>query len=204
LRDGARAIRAFCRPYPVRVVGTPADIQFNIGKASLKVKIRVTPADAPQTRRIEEEGDGMSKGREGESMLPTEIFIPLVHFASDECVERSIAVRDPDPEDSEARSGSSATLPVTTSKSLAVGKGEMIETDGYALQVKVSEGRVEMDESEQMLRWFYDVPVSGEKEVTIEVVRVGGAIDWTRFTPKAKRGRVRWVERLCGEGCLVM
>ncbi|KAF8129350.1 glycoside hydrolase family 5 protein [Boletus edulis] len=211
LRDGARAIRAFCRPYPVRVVGTPADIQFNIGKASLKVKVRVTPADAPQTEMMtEEEGEGRSKGREGESMLPTEIFIPLVHFASDECVERSIAVRDRDQEDSEeasqprSGSGSTATLPVTTSKSLAAGKGETIETDGYALQVKVSEGRVEMDESEQMLRWFYDVPVSGEKEVTIEVVRVGGAIDWASFTPSVKRGRLRWVERLCREGCLIM
>ncbi|KAG6375742.1 hypothetical protein JVT61DRAFT_2588 [Boletus reticuloceps] len=54
LRDGARAIRAFCRPYPVRVVGTPADIQFNIGKASLKVKVRVTSCRCTSNR----DGDG--------------------------------------------------------------------------------------------------------------------------------------------------
>jgi hypothetical protein len=41
LRDGARAIRAFCRPYPVKVVGVPVDI--DIGKTSLRVKVRVTP-----------------------------------------------------------------------------------------------------------------------------------------------------------------
>jgi hypothetical protein len=219
LRDGARAIRAFCRPYPVKVVGVPVDIQFDIGKASLKVKVRVTPGDAPQTvTETEGEGEGLDKDRGDESVLPTEIFIPLVHFASDGCVERSVAVWDREqPEDSEvfearSGSGSTVTLPLTTSKSLVAGKGETIETEGYAMLVKVSEGWVEMDESEQMLRWYYAVPVSGGKEVSIEVTRVGGAIDWARVTRMArtggarsgKRGVVKWIQRLCPEGCLIM
>lgn len=226
LRDGARATRAFCRPYPVKAVGTPLDVQFDIGKASLKVKIRVTPADAPQvetglgTETEGEEGPSLDKDGEGdgdgESALPTEIFIPLVHFASDGCVERSVGVEGREQrvdgedldvsESSRSRSGSMVTLPLTMSKSLASGKGE-IQTDGYAVQVKVSEGRVEVDESEQILRWFYAVPVMGEKEVSIEVKRVGGAIDWVRVTRNAgmgKRGAVGLVERLCGKGCLIM
>lgn len=220
LRDGARAIRAFCRPYPVKVVGMPKDIQFDIGKASLKVKVRVTPGDAPQTETAtKREEEGLDKDGGVESLLPTEIFIPLVHFASDGCVERSVAVWDREQladleEVREARSGngSTVTLPLTASKSLVAGKGETIETEGYAVLVKVSEGWVEIDESEQMLRWFYAVPVSGAKEVTIEVTRVGGAIDWARVTRRArtggvrsgKRGVVGWVEKLCQEGCLIM
>ena len=217
LRDGARAIRAFCRPYPVKVVGTPVDIQFDIGKASLKVKVRVAPGDSLQMV-TEGKGEGLDKDRGDESVLPTEIFIPLVHFASDGCVERSVAGLDReqlvDSEDSEVSepgsgSGSTATLLLTTSKLLVAGKGETIETEGYAVLVKASEGRVELDESEQMLRWFYAVPVSGKKEVSIEVTRVGGAIDWARVTKRAtggsrKRGVAGWVQRLCPEGCLIM
>jgi len=217
LRDGARAIRAFCRPYPVKIIGTPVDIQFDIGKASLKVKVRVTPGDAPQTMtEAEGEGEGLDKDGGDESVLPTEIFIPLVHFASDDCVDRSVAVWDreqpADSEDSEVSEptngrGSTVTLLLTTPKSLE-GSKEIIETNGYAVEVKVSEGRVEMDESEQMLRWFYAVPVSGEKEVSIEVKRVGGAINWARTTRRArtggKRGVVGWVERLCPDGCVIM
>ncbi|KAG8219159.1 glycoside hydrolase [Butyriboletus roseoflavus] len=221
LRDGARAIRAFCRPYPVKVVGTPVDIQFDIRKASLKVKVRVTPADAPQTETEGEGGEGLVKDEDNkhESMLPTEIFIPLVHFASDECVERSVAVRareeraELDPDAVRSGSRSTDTLPLATSTLLGSGR-EKIETDGYAMEVRVSEGRVEMDDGEQMLRWFYDVPVGGEKEVSIEVTRVGGAIDWARVTRRAaraggggstrKRGITKWVERLCAGGCLIM
>lgn len=226
LRDGARAIRAFCRPYPAKVVGTPVDIQFDIKKASLKVKIRVTPEDASHARTVtdgEGEGEGSAKDEHGESggVLPTEIFIPLVHFASEGCVERSVSVReraqwdeseDGEVEVSEGRSGASTdTLPFT-SRSLGSGKGERIETEGYAVEVKVSEGRVELDEGEQTLRWFYGVPVSGEKEVSIEVTRVGGAIDWVGVTPRAgaggargrKRGVAEWVEKLLRQECLIM
>ncbi|KAH0830099.1 glycoside hydrolase family 5 protein [Lanmaoa asiatica] len=208
LRDGARAIRAFCRPYPVKVVGTPVDIQFDIGKASLKVKVRVTPADAPQrVTAIEGKSEGL------ESALPTEIFIPLVHFASEACVEQSVVVRkyeqQAESEDDEGDVevvkggcgwGSTDTLSLTSE--------ETIQTDGYAVRVQVSEGRVEMDEGEQMLRWFYSLPVSGEKEVSIKVSRVGGAIDWARAgmaggVRSGKPGVVEWVERLCG-GCVIV
>ena len=192
LRDGARAIRAFCRPYPVKVVGFPADIQFDIGKVSFKVKVRVTAADAPHLE-LAVGGKGESLATDGgESMPPTEIFIPLVHFASDDCVNRSDTLRDRDPEDAEkAAEASGIGLTDTLYPTFLARKEGTIESEGYALQVKVSEGRVEIDESEQLLRWFYAVPVSGEKELSIELTRVGGAINWPRVTRRARMGGVQ-------------
>jgi hypothetical protein len=39
-----------------------------------------------------------------------------------------------------------------------------------------------MDKGEQISRWYYAIPVNRrEKEVTIEVARVGRAIDWFKF-----------------------
>ncbi len=47
LTDGARAVRAFVRPFPVAVVGLPSDIQFDIKKAEFKLTVRVRPEDRP-------------------------------------------------------------------------------------------------------------------------------------------------------------
>lgn len=57
LRDGAHAIRTFCRLYLVKVAGTPVVIQFEIGEASLKIKVRVTP-DMHHRQRWREFGQG--------------------------------------------------------------------------------------------------------------------------------------------------
>ncbi|KAG9317964.1 glycoside hydrolase family 5 protein [Chiua virens] len=200
------SVRAFCRPYPVKVVGTPVDIQFDIRKASLKIKVHVTPADLRRETtatggRAGEEGSSRDKGvnaRE-ESALPTEIFIPLVHFASEGCVERSVADQEHGQRlysensdgvanvcETKSRNGSMVTLTSTGSKSPASGKVELIDTDGYTVQVKVSEGRVEIDEKEQRLRWYYAVPASGKKDLSIEVKRVRGAIDWDAVTRRSR------------------
>lgn len=219
LCDGARAVRAFCRPYPIRVVGTPVDVEFDVAKASLKVKVRVTPEDALQIDAEEEEqgegvGSRLDKDADGdrECELPTEIFVPLVQFASDGCIERAVEARKCEQQvdgeyldvpEGRSRSGSSATLPLTMPGSLASGKG-LIETDGYALEVKVSEGRVELDENEQLLRWFYVVPFTDDKEVSIEIKRVGGAINWDADTRRTRAKRwPGWLDR-CLDGCLVM
>ena len=92
--DGARAVRAFCRPFPVRTVGVPSDIEFDIGRASLKVVVRVGTEDKPWDMDMEDVGadsDGDAEEKPG-SLVPTEIFLPLVHFASEACVERAIAL----------------------------------------------------------------------------------------------------------------
>ncbi|KAH7890152.1 glycoside hydrolase family 5 protein [Phlebopus sp. FC_14] len=235
LRNGARAVRAFCRPWPVKIVGTPVEIKFDIKKASLKIVIRVGPGDAP---RVDDEDDTnvvLGKDQQ-ESALPTEIFLPLVHFASDECVVRSRVplqgrrlrsdAEDDTSNGSASTSGSttprdhtssSVTLPLTTSTKS--GDSTAIKTDSYDVSVKLSEGRLEMCEGEQMLRWFYSLPSADEKEkeVWIELKRAGGAIKYAHAgmgEKKARDGCAGWLDGIfpgivdedgfCPENCRVM
>ncbi|KIJ10826.1 glycoside hydrolase family 5 protein [Paxillus involutus ATCC 200175] len=226
LRDGARAVRAFCRPYPVKMVGTPVDIQFDIGKASFKVTIRVTPADAPQMDEGSEEFAGSSStAKDDESPLPTEIFLPIVHFASDECVTRSLVplserAEEVDLEDGPGpgsastsgtttpctSTGSTLTLPLTTSSKSNKGDSTVLKTETYDVEVKTSEGRLELCEGEQMLKWFYALPFGEQKdkEVWIEITRSGGAIKWTKSAPgastrKPREGCAEWLRTICGD-----
>ncbi|GLB35626.1 putative cellulase (glycosyl hydrolase family 5) [Lyophyllum shimeji] len=76
LTDGARAVRAFCRPWPHKIVGVPVDMSFEIGKAHFKLVVRVSAEDA--LVGVVEDEDEKRKG-EG---LATEIYVPIVHFAA--------------------------------------------------------------------------------------------------------------------------
>ncbi|KAG9025671.1 hypothetical protein FRB95_009916 [Tulasnella sp. JGI-2019a] len=77
LVDGARAIYAFCRPYPVRTVGRPQSIMYDIHKARFTLFITVESTDVPP------KGEGRKGNGHGRSQhLPTEIYIPLTTFAS--------------------------------------------------------------------------------------------------------------------------
>lgn len=79
LVDGARAIYAFCRPYPVKTVGRPQSINYDIRNARFTLTISVDSSDAPIISA--EEGDPSST-TEAEGSLPTEVYIPLTTFAS--------------------------------------------------------------------------------------------------------------------------
>jgi hypothetical protein len=214
------------------MVGTPINIQFDIGKASLKVTIRVTATDVAQLDEKDEAFVSSSKkAQDEEYSLPTEIFLPLIHFASDECVRQSLIPFgeheqqfDSDEElgagsDTSGMStpspytASTATLPLTISPKSDKGDSTVIQTKAYDFGVKVSEGRVELYECEQTLRWFYAVP-SGEekeKEVSIEITRSGGAIKWAKSTRgassarKVREGCAGWLEESwCSEACSIM
>lgn len=71
LTDGARAVSAFARPYPQATVGRPKTIDFDIGKAEFTYTVIVNGCDVPD-RKVDE------------AYVPqvTEIYLPLVHFAS--------------------------------------------------------------------------------------------------------------------------
>ncbi|KAI9607596.1 hypothetical protein KEM48_003505 [Puccinia striiformis f. sp. tritici PST-130] len=69
LNDGARALPAFCRPFPVATVGIPTYFNFDIHTASFELTVEVDT----------EKDSGSEWGNEE---LPTEIYVPAVHFGS--------------------------------------------------------------------------------------------------------------------------
>ncbi|KAF8959759.1 glycoside hydrolase family 5 protein [Flammula alnicola] len=78
LTHGARAVRAFARPWPVKVVGRAKDVRFDIGKGSFKLVVSVGWEDRIQN------GSEDSDEREP---LGTEVYIPLVHYAHPRLLE---------------------------------------------------------------------------------------------------------------------
>ena len=158
LTDGARAPKAFVRPFPAAIVGVPTDIQFDISKAEFKLTVRVRPEDAPSASRLGRPAPG---GGADEAELPTEIFVPLVHYASDKVLDGELQTAPASPV--------SPAGPLDPIRALASGSPLL------ALQVDVSVGRWEADG--QTLKWWYPVPASGPpREYTIVIRRAGGAI----------------------------
>jgi hypothetical protein len=100
LSDGARAVKAFNRPYPVKTVGKPKTFSFDLNKATFRLSITVTHEDRPNEQglgrrrkpkrrsaedtakpgQLEEEEEDREEEEDDEA-LGTEIYIPLIHFA---------------------------------------------------------------------------------------------------------------------------
>jgi len=118
LTNGARAVQAFARPWPTKVVGKPVDIAFDVGKGVFrlevevrkgdgvllgrsgvgkrgkkggKVDVRVVPVDDLSDEGVEAEERKRVEEREQEDEegLATEIYIPLVHYAHPKILEDS-------------------------------------------------------------------------------------------------------------------
>src|SRR6266702_547525 len=202
LTDGARAVKAFSRPYPIATVGIPINIEFNIAKAEFRLVVRVRAEDAPvalpsapTTRPGTPSSSSYSTYDDPKvEPPPTEIFLPIVHFAADRTVgplmyksrQREDMCSDADEEP--ARSRSSETLrglPPVPYPPRAL-------RNGLAAAVFVSAGRGELDGT--TLRWWYPVPRPGEpdREYTIVVARRGG-----RIVTKEERTHQGLWERLC-------
>ena len=188
LTDGARAVKAFCRPYPVATVGVPENMQFNIQKAEFKLTVRVRPEDAPRPEALVPPRPSSSTGstfREAEA-LATEIFVPLVHYASREVLRRSRvdSMSEPPSEYRDSRSSTpvnNAPLRKPSSLDLSASwRAHSAPGTPLALAVKVSHGRWAVDG--QTLKWWYPVPAPGEPEqtYTITISRAGGAIQPAR------------------------
>jgi len=72
LTSGARAVKPFCRPWPVATTGRVTALDFNLHEAEMKMTLAVK--------------EGMvAKGGE----CVTEIYLPVVHYASGEFVKDS-------------------------------------------------------------------------------------------------------------------
>ncbi|KAJ7716358.1 glycoside hydrolase family 5 protein [Mycena olivaceomarginata] len=208
LTDGARAVRAFCRPWPIALVGTQKELAFDIAKAHFKLVVRVTPQDRLRPGALGESDDDDAEPP------ASEIFVPLVHYADERLLadghrsrqsaesasissleERPLtARRKGSPNASTINLGTvPSTVDMTASTSSSSGSATIDVTlppktgnlliggkDLVDVDVQVSAGRWSVEG--QVLRWWYDVPSAGEPErlYTIEIRRRGGVID-TKF-----------------------
>lgn len=64
LLNGSRAAAAFCRPFPVATVGTPASIEFDIKSSEFHYSVDITAAELDHVG------------------LPTEIYLPFLHYGA--------------------------------------------------------------------------------------------------------------------------
>ncbi|KPV75926.1 glycoside hydrolase family 5 protein [Rhodotorula graminis WP1] len=163
LNDGARALPAFVRPFPVKTVGTPTSIDFEIKSSKFKLEVRVDADDV------------------ADPDLATEIYIPLAQYAAHPQkvsyhVRAAAKMHHP---------GSKIKHPKSGDVQLALdGEGEVDGSEGeqdgaphdLALKVKLSTGRYELDHENQTLKWYYPRPTSGSVVVKLELERVGGAV----------------------------
>lgn len=203
LTDGARAVRAFCRPRAVSVWGDVIDTKFEIGKAEFKCVIRVGG-----TTSVSDGDRADADAEEGEEQA-TEIYLPLVHFASNELLENSKARWDPEAAKQrliqtkqKGIKGLDSMHPPTKMYDREVEMDERVseprremtflelitsDPNLLSVEVNVSSGRYKI--KGQTLYWWYPHrhhPRRGmEQEVTIEVKRRGGAI---------QVGRGGWVD----------
>ncbi|KAG9001566.1 hypothetical protein FRB94_004657 [Tulasnella sp. JGI-2019a] len=192
LTDGARAVAAFARPFPTATLGTPKTIDFDLQKAMFKLVVTVCPEDAP--------GKKFVAGEE----VTTEIFVPLVHFASDPWAKdydvHTLGDSVPGgwpPEESDAYGEEVAqqggVAPESNNSflasSLTLGRSRSstglespytptIPTEAYSIGVELSEGSWRLDSQKQTLYWKYQIPAPGEPAVerTIQIWREGGVI----------------------------
>jgi hypothetical protein len=217
LTDGARGVRAFCRPSPCKVIGRTKDIKFDIRKAELKISVTVRPEDRLKT----------TNGDKGEE-LATEIFVPLVHFGHKSVVGKQQGSLEQTMDGSDdghmhpsgktrlsastVHLPSQVSLPAQVHSSISSGIStavngspiisetvpKVIEDDVLDVEVRVSTGRWAVEG--QILKWWYDVPMHGEseREYNIEVRRRGGPISLQKRKP-------RWARKLCpDQGCCIM
>lgn len=156
--DGARAVAAFCRPYPVATVGRPERIDFDIKTTTFKLSVRISPEDWV------------------EGHVMTEIYVPFVHYAKNldwdtasasvtslEHASSKVSLAD-------SASGSSDSLEdqvATLSKDDAGTGSEPLKLD---IQVTPSIGTYRI--AGQYLYWAYPLPTR-ETVYTIEIKRNG-------------------------------
>ncbi|GAA5878314.1 hypothetical protein JCM16303_002729 [Sporobolomyces ruberrimus] len=167
LNDGARALPAFCRPFPVKTVGTPTEINFDVTSSKCTISIRVDAEDV------------------SDPDVPTEIYVPLAHYAQyPSAVSYSIAQA--------AIEDAHALEDNTQAGDVSLGGEDKNESkrDSTALgiNVKTSAGRYEIEG--QVLKWYYPRPSSGSVNVKIEFQRIGGAIPlWVSQWQRGGRDR---------------
>ncbi|CAK5262162.1 unnamed protein product, partial [Mycena citricolor] len=216
LTAGARAVRAFCRPRPVKVVGVIKDMSFDIASSELKVVVSVGSNDTLP-----------------DDELATEIFVPLVHYPHPALLDPSAftdsvdsaSIAEPTQSLAHERSTSEKTdagmspeemerVPVLPSETMTASTSSAgtVIFSAKDMTIKEAAGRplVDLDVSvsggrwavkDQILRWWYPVPSDGQADetYTITIRRRGGAVNVA--------SELGWADTLCpegGPGCVIM
>ncbi|KAK8861362.1 hypothetical protein IAR55_002181 [Kwoniella newhampshirensis] len=185
--DGSRAAAAFCRPFPVAVVGTPERIDFDIYTTVFKLSVRVRADDIAS------------------KSVFTEIYVPYVHYATSLggatsgssdyntdsfASENSSSLGLVDEVDSQTVSSKKEPGDVLVR---SVSPNPLLSLD---IDIAPSHGYTEVQG--QTLRWFYEAPKSGEAVYSIEIKRNGGAL--RRELGYVQQGS--WLD-VCPSGCVI-
>lgn len=168
INDGARALPAFVRPYPIATVGVPVDINFDVKSSEFTLTVEVRHDDVAP-----------------DADVATDVFLPLVHYA---LAPRSVAAAareataDTAPIASLASSLTSGSLDDKSTRSLLDDSPvEQVPPGALDLDVEVSAGT--WTNEGQHLHWTYPVPQSADEgpfTYRLRVVRKSGPIAaWT-------------------------
>ncbi|RXK41423.1 hypothetical protein M231_01329 [Tremella mesenterica] len=171
--DGARAPAAFSRPYPMKTVGIPTKLEFDISSTRFTLNINVTKVDSIE--------GGF-----------TEIYLPFIHYASSLSKQtllsqNQIQIQNDDDKEEEGeeeliRSSSTSKLldldgisdPTLDDKQkLAIAE---VGRNGLKLNVEVDISIGTYEIIGQTLYWKYPIPTLDSQDISIQVIRKGGAI----------------------------
>lgn len=170
--DGARALPAVCRPFPVATVGTPSRIDFDIKSAVFRLSVRVGPEDVSDEKNY------------------TEIYVPYAHYASDLDLGLSSGSSTTSaPYTDSANTSRTSLYPGTDKpKSSRSSTPSNVPQRALELDITINPSHGEVEIKGQYVRWYYPAPTvpssvfgtgtgaGGDAEYTIEISRNGGAI----------------------------
>lgn len=151
---GARAIKSWCRPYPIATAGIVTRLEFDYTSGKFELVIDVPALQADPTIKTHA-GDGSVE-------VFTEIFLPFVHYVSNTPAEDSATAKDRLLGEPDNQSGLEWDI-VTRS-----GPGRV------DLKVeRLSEGRLEV--VGQVAKWYYPVDASQGREIRLIIQPWKGA-----------------------------
>ncbi|WWC60063.1 uncharacterized protein I303_102626 [Kwoniella dejecticola CBS 10117] len=191
--DGSRAVAAFCRPFPIKTVGIPDRMDFDISSTEFKYTVYVNSSDV--------------SSRE----VATEIFVPYVHYAADLGVGKSYGTSKGEYDGSRFSSRNTSRVDLINGNADEISKKASNNTDQTIrsvattfeettleldIDVKLSHGTYEI--TGQKLIWYYDVPSTGEAKYEIQIKRNGGAL--RRDIGYVQQGS--WFD-VCPSGCTI-
>jgi hypothetical protein len=220
LTNGARAYRAFSRPWPVKSVGVPDRVEFDVAKGVFRLGVQVGRDDitALGTRR-----DGVDKDEE----RATEVFLPLVHYANADVVRDAYRIWNESEDDGgtetdsntvfeveiEAKADKEAPCSIGDTYRLVYPSADREKCAGEEVElldvdVWVSHGTFRV--VGQRLLWWYADAIGGIAEgqtvkVEMEVKRSGGplkVVDWRKVDSEKEQEMEEekdYCERLCDE-----